>query len=178
MTDVSIRPARADDFDAIAAITNHYITSTAIHFGDTPETADGMRALWRDGQARYPWFVAHDHDGAVIGYAKDAAYRTRAAYAWITEAGLYLAPDRRGGGVGTALYTALLGELRARGFRSVIGGIALPNPRSVALHERLGFTSVGVVKGAGWKFGAWHDVGFWQLALTDDGGPPGAPPGS
>ncbi len=175
-SDVSIRPARADDFDAIAAITNHYITSTAIHFGDAPETADGMRALWRDGRDRYPWFVADD--GAVRGYAKAAAYRTRAAYAWIAEAGLYLAPDRVGAGLGHALYAALIAALRARGFRSVIGGIALPNPRSVALHERLGFAPVGIVKAAGWKHGAWHDVGFWQLALTDDRGPPGAPPGS
>ena len=113
----------------------------------------------------------------VFGYAKAGPYRARAAYAWTAEAGLYLAPDRLGGGVGTALYRALIDALRARGFRSVIGGVALPNPRSEALHARLGFAPVGVVRRAGWKHGAWRDVGFWQLALVDDDAAPAGPPG-
>jgi phosphinothricin acetyltransferase len=167
---VVIRPAIADDFDAIAAITNHYIATTAIHFGDALETGATLRAAWAASD-RHPWLVADD--GGVIGYAKAGAYRARAAYAWTAEVGLYLAPDRVGRGVGTALYRALIDELRARGFRSAIGGIALPNPRSVALHERLGFAPAGVVRAAGWKHGAWHDVGFWQLMLrADDGAPP------
>jgi phosphinothricin acetyltransferase len=154
-----IREPQGDDFDAIAAITNHYIETTAIHFSYEPVTADELRALWRPGA--FPWLVADD--GAnVIGYAKAGTWRDRAAYQWTPEVGLYLAPDARGHGTGTALYTALLAACAARGFRSVIASITLPNPASVALHARLGFVPTGVIRDAGYKLGAWHDVGFFQ----------------
>jgi phosphinothricin acetyltransferase len=45
----------------------------------------------------------------------------------------------------------------------------------VATHERLGFEPVGVFRGAGFKLGRWHDVGFWQLALQEATGPPEPP---
>jgi phosphinothricin acetyltransferase len=157
-----IREAREDDFDAIAAITNHYIETTAIHFSYEPVTAGDLRALWRPGT--FPWLVADDAAG-IIGYAKAGTWRDRAAYKWTPEVGLYLAPDARGRGTGTALYTALLAACAARGFRSVIAGITLPNPASVALHARLGFVPTGVIRDAGYKLGAWHDVGFWQKLL-------------
>jgi phosphinothricin acetyltransferase len=82
--------------------------------------------------------------------------------------------DFRGRGVGAALYTRLLDDLRARGFHSAIGGVTLPNPASVRLHERLGFQPVGVVRQAGHKFGQWLDVGFWQLLLRDGDHQPAA----
>ncbi|MEZ0368470.1 MAG: N-acetyltransferase family protein, partial [Candidatus Sericytochromatia bacterium] len=54
-------------------------------------------------------------------------------------------------------------------------GIALPNPASVGLHEAMGFTPVGVYHQVGYKFGAWHDVGWWQLELQPRPAEP-APP--
>ena len=163
---MSIRLAREDDFVAIAAITNPYIASTAIHFGYEPVTADELAAPWRAGA--YPWLVL-DEDG-VIGYAKAGVWRERAAYRWTAETGIYLAPTAHGRGLGTALYGALLDELAARGFRSVVTGITLPNEASVRLHRRLGFVDVGVVREAGFKLGAWHDVSFWQKRLATAGG--------
>jgi len=163
---MSIRLAREDDFVAIAAITNPYIASTAIHFGYEPVTADELAAPWRAGA--YPWLVL-DEDG-VIGYAKAGVWRERAAYRWTAETGIYLAPTAHGRGLGTALYGALLDELAQRGFRSVVTGITLPNAASVRLHQRLGFVDVGVVREAGFKLGAWHDVSFWQKRLATAGG--------
>lgn len=155
-----IRAPRDDDFDALAAITNHYIATTAIHFGYEPVIAAELR---EQASGRFPWLVA---DGAVvIGYAKAGTWRARDAYQWTCELGLYVAPDARGRGIGTQLYTALLDACAARGFRSAIAGITLPNPASIALHERLGFVSVGVVAEAGFKLGAWHDVAFFQKRL-------------
>lgn len=164
---MTFRPAHADDFAALTAITNHYITTTAIHFAHAPLAPDELLATFREQGAIHPWLVALADDGTVCGYAKAGPFRARAAYRWTTETGIYLAPDRCGRGLGTALYRALLAELRTRGFHTAIGGIALPNDTSVRLHERLGFVHAGTIRDAGWKFERWHDLGFWQLHLAD-----------
>ena len=160
----SIRLVTAGDFAALAAITNHYIRHTAIHFGYEEVHADELQRLWREHEDLYPWLVA-TMDDAVIGYAKAGVFRARDAYRGITETGIYLAAEACGRGHGRPLYERLLATLRAQGFHTAIGGIALPNDVSVALHERLGFTAVGTVRQAGRKFDRWHDVGFWQLML-------------
>jgi L-amino acid N-acyltransferase YncA len=178
-----IRPARADDFAALAAITNHYILATAIHFAYDPITVDELRRLWEHAQERHPWLVAetsspgNDTSGEIVGYAKSGPWRERAAYAWTAEVGLYLAVDARGRGIGTALYSELLAELALRGFRSAVAGITLPNDPSLALHRKLGFEHVGTFTDAGFKHGAWHAVDFWQKRLaTRDDAPQGTPP--
>jgi phosphinothricin acetyltransferase len=167
-----VRLAAPADFEPIAAITNHYIRTSAIHFGHEPVTAAELQQQWREGELRYPWLCA-DHGGRVAGYAKAGPWRTRAAYHWTAETGLYVAHDLRGRGLGRALYGRLLTVLGAQGYRSVVAGATLPNAASVALHEALGFTSCGVVRDAGCKFGCWHDVGFWQLRLRTDDAPGG-----
>lgn len=163
-----IRHARPDDFAAVAAITNHYIERTAIHFGLQPTTAEDQREAWVAMRCRYPYLVACA-DGAVVGYAKAGPWRDRPAYAWTPECGVYVQHDRLGSGLGTALYARLLMILERQGFCSVMAGITLPNAASVRLHERFGFISTGVVRRAGWKFGQWWDVGFWQRDLLPGG---------
>lgn len=162
---MAIRPARDEDFAAITDITNHYITTSSIHFAYEPLAPGELLAMWQGLGDRYPWLVTEE-DGRVLGYAKAGTWRERSAYAWTVETGIYIAPDARGSGLGKPLYVALIAELARRGFRSIVAGITLPNPTSVAMHERLGFTSVGVVREAGFKHGAWHAVGFWQLFLN------------
>lgn len=159
-----IRAAEAGDFATIAAITNHYIAGTAIHFGYQAVSGDELRATWRAAVGTYPWLVT-EQDGAVIAYAKAGEWRSRDAYRWTTEVGIYVEAGRRGGGIGVALYRELLAALAAAGFHSVIGGITLPNPASIALHERCGFVHVGTVREAGFKHDAWHDVAFYQRML-------------
>lgn len=159
---MSIRAVHNADFDAIAAITNHYITTSTIHFGYEPVTAAGLR----DARSpRHP-FLVDERDGRVVAYAKAGVWRERAAYAWTTEVGIYVAPDARRGGIGRPLYIALLEACRDAGFHSAIGGIALPNDASIALHQRLGFEHVGTVRDAGFKNDAWHAVAFYQKVLA------------
>src|SRR5262245_5799884 len=154
-----VRAPRDDDFAAIAEITNHYIATTAIHFAYEPVLASDLLAGWRAWREQYPWLVAEDTgDQRVVGYAKSGVYRERAAYAWTTETAVYVAPAAQRRGIGRALYEPLLGELAARGFRSAIAGIVLPNDASIALHLGCGFVSVGVVREAGYKLARWHDV--------------------
>ena len=162
---VIVREPTADDFDALAALTNHYIATTAVHFAYEPTTAGELRSQWQSARDQFPWFVA-DGDGGPIGYAKAGTWRDRAAYRWTCEVGLYVAPEAIGRRIGTGLYTALLAACAERGFRSVIAGVTLPNPASLALHERLGFVPAGVIAQAGFKHGAWHDVAFFQKLLV------------
>lgn len=172
---MQLRAARDTDFEAIAAITNHYITSTAIHFSYEPVSPTELRTLWAATHVRYPWLVS-ELDGEVVGYAKAGSWRERAAYRWSCEVGVYVAPARRRQGIGLPLYRELLAQCAAAGFRSAIGSITLPNAPSVALHEQLGFVAVGVVTSAGWKLGQWWDVSFWQKPLATGTAPPiGAP---
>jgi len=167
-----LRTPRDDDFAALAAITNHYIATTAVHFAYEPIAEAELSAQWHRDRERLPWWVA-EQGGAVVGYAKAGTWRARAAYCWTTELGLYVAEPERGRGIGRALYAALLDELPRRGFRSAIAGITLPNAASQALHRAFGFVSVGVVEDAGWKHGRWHAVEFWQKRFsTDAAGPP------
>lgn len=163
-----IRLAAEHDFEPIAAITNHYIRHTAVHFGSEDTSGAALRQLWADHLDRYAWLVA-ERRGEIVGYAKAGEFRSRAAYRWSTETGIYLAPAQCGRGHGTPLYRRLLDVLRAQGFHLAIGGITLPNAASVRLHERLGFVHWGTVTQVGRKFDAWHDVGFWQLPLQPAG---------
>lgn len=164
MIHVHTHLAAEPDFHAIAAITNHYIRHTPIHFASEDVSVDELLAAWRSHAGIYPWLVA-EIEGRAIGYAKAGVYRARTAYRWTTETGIYLSPAHLGRGFGPPLYARLLATLRAQGFHAAIGGIALPNEPSVRLHERLGFVHCGTVPRAGRKFVRWHDVGFWHLAL-------------
>jgi L-amino acid N-acyltransferase YncA len=80
---------------------------------------------------------------------------------------VYLAPEAKRHGFGRTLYRNLFDLLRAQGYVNAYAGIALPNAASVGLHEALGFAAVGIYGKVGYKFGAWHDVGWWALRLRD-----------
>jgi L-amino acid N-acyltransferase YncA len=169
-----IRLATADDADDVLAIYGPVVRDTAVSFELEPPSREEMSQRIRSTLERTPWLVAEE-GRPVWGYAYAGPFRARPAYQWTTEAAVYVHPGHRGKGVGRALYTALLAALRSAGYRSVVGGITLPNAASVALHESLGFRPVGAFKAAGFKLGGWHDVGFWQIELRGDE-PPALPP--
>ena len=161
-----IREAKSDDAAAIVAIYNHFIVNTPITFEEQAITPGDMAQRIADVQnSDLPWLVA-EHDGVVIGYAYATKWRVRHAYRYSVESTVYLAPSHAGKGIGTLLYKALLTRLSEQGCHVVIGGIAQPNPASVALHEALGFQQVAKFKEVGFKFGQWVDVGYWQLMLS------------
>lgn len=161
---ISLRPARMDDAAAICAIYNPFVLETSVSFETEPLQPATMAARMAEVMQHYPWLVAEDGEG-VAGYAYASRWRTRHAYARTAETTVYLRADVTGSGIGRPLYSALLDELRRRDFHVALGCIALPNPRSVAFHERCGFEKVAHFSQVGRKFGQWVDVGFWQKRL-------------
>jgi L-amino acid N-acyltransferase YncA len=159
-----IRTATAADAGAIAAIYNHYVTSTTITFEEEAVTQADMASRIASVSAQLPWYV-YEHDGAVTGYAYATPWRVRSAYRFSVETTVYVAPGCARQGIGRQLYSALIDALRCRGIQVVLGGIAQPNPASVALHETLGFEKVAHFKRVGRKFEQWIDVGYWELQL-------------
>jgi phosphinothricin acetyltransferase len=160
---VMIRAATDDDSHAIAAIYNHFIANTHVTFETEAITASEMARRITENSP-LPWLVA-EGPGGILGYAYASKWRVRHAYRFSAETTVYLRDDATGQGLGTRLYDKLLRNLRDRGFHSAIGGIALPNQASVALHEKLGFVECARFKEVGFKFDTWVDVGYWQLLL-------------
>jgi len=160
--DATIRVAEAEDGVALARIYNHYIATTVVTFEESAVSAADMSARVAEiGAAKLPWLVAQSRDG-VNGFAYASGWKGRCAYRYSVESTVYLEPAAVGRGLGMALYSTLLARLQELGCHAVIGGIALPNPASVALHEKLWMRKVAHFAEVGFKFGRWVDVGYWQ----------------
>jgi phosphinothricin acetyltransferase len=171
---VQIRPADPSrDAAACAAIYDPYVRDTAISFeASPPHPAEIAARIERFHQ----WLVAED-SSEVVGFAYGCPHRERAAYRWAADVSVYVAREHHRRGIGRALYGALLPALANRGLHIACAGVTLPNDASVALHESLGFTPVGIYRRIGYKLGSWWDVGWWQLSLREpDGDAPPAEP--
>jgi L-amino acid N-acyltransferase YncA len=159
-----IRPATSEDAPEICAIYNPYVKDTTITFEEQEVSVDEMRQRIADVSQNWPWLVC-ELEGGIAGYAYATRWRARAAYRHSVESTIYMSPSSHRRGLGCMLYTELIARLRSLGARRVMGGIALPNPPSVTLHEKLGFKKVARFEEVGRKCGRWIDVGYWQLSL-------------
>jgi phosphinothricin acetyltransferase len=162
---VKIRAAESSDSDTLAEIYNHYVLGTVVTFEENP--ISGAEMEQRIGAVRsstLPWLVA-EKDGRVVGYAYASPWRTRSAYRFSVEVTVYLAEDCARCGIGSMLYGELLSILHGLGAHAVMGGIALPNDASVALHQKFGFKKVAHFQEVGFKFNQWIDVGYWERVL-------------
>lgn len=163
--DAAIRAATAADAAALARIYNYYVADTIVTFEETPLTAADMAArLAESGALALPWLVAQTGAG-VQGYAYASRWKGRCAYRHSVEVTVYIEHEAVGRGLGTQLYAGLFAELARGPCHVAIGGIALPNEASVALHEKFGLRKVAHFSEVGYKFGRWLDVGYWQLVL-------------
>ena len=159
----------------VASIYRPSVESGLASFEEVAPGADEIAIRIRSTLARTPWLVAEDDEGALIGYAYGGTHHERPGYRWAVNISVYVAESARGHGVGRRLYDELLGILRRQGFVNVYAGITLPNPASVALHEAIGMQRIGVYERVGFKLGAWHDVAWYGLRLTDPAGVPPEP---
>ena len=157
-----IRAATQSDAAALADIYNPYILETTVTFEEAAiGPADMAERIAEADGAGLPFLLADARD-VPIGFAYASKWKGRCAYRHSAEVTVYVGRDHWRCGVGTMLYTRLLDLLQRAGFHAAIGGIALPNESSIALHERLGFTKVAQFREVGFKFNRWIDVGYWQ----------------
>jgi phosphinothricin acetyltransferase len=172
-----IRHASPDDAAGCLEIYSPFADETAISFEDhAPSLADFRHRIERVGRT-HAFLVAEDSD-RIAGFAYAGVHRERPAYRWACEVSVYLGDRYRGRGLGRALYEPLFALLEAQGYRTLLAGISMPNPASVALHTSLGFEEVGLYRRIGWKAGAWRDVIWLALQLgpeTHETQPPRSP---
>ena len=169
-----VRPARAVDAAACAALYAPYVTGTAITFEAAPPSEAEMAQRIAHVARAHAWLVLED-GGRVVGYAYAGPFNVRAAYRWACEVSVYLELGRRRTGGGRMLYEALLAVLEERGYRVAVAGMTLPNDASVGLHRAMGFEPVGTFRRIGYKHGAWHDVAWTQRELLAGDEPPAEP---
>ncbi|MEA5462578.1 GNAT family N-acetyltransferase [Leptothoe sp. PORK10 BA2] len=162
-----IRLPQATDLAPLTELYNHYILNTTITFDIEPYTLDQRRDRWwchYEHQGRHRLLVA-EQDQVVVGYATSSQFRTKAAYDTSVETSIYLSPKAQGQGLGTQLYQALFQSLAAEDVHRAYAGITLPNVASIALHQKLGFYSVGRYAEVGRKFGQYWDVEWFEKKL-------------
>ena len=165
------RPACPQDAARLAEIYAPYVADTAITFATVPLTEkDFLHKM----ESPYPFLVAEEN-GVVQGYAYAAQFREKEAYRLDVELSIYLPPDARGRGLGAALMERLLERIRRQGYLNAYSCITLPNPASIALHERFGFRQIGLFEKSGYKLGRWHDVVWLALPLGSFDGAPAEP---
>jgi putative acetyltransferase len=161
---ISVDLAAEGDVPAMLALSNWAASATPANFATAPESLIEWLDSWRKTSPAYPWLVAR-RGSEVAGFVKASPHRARGAYQWTTEVTVYVDPERHRSGIGKRLYRHLVPVLRRQGYVTLLAGITPPNAPSERLHAALGFQPCGTYHRAGWKFGKWHDVGYWELHL-------------
>jgi phosphinothricin acetyltransferase len=163
---VNVRPATENDLEAINGIYNHYVAETHVTFDDEPMTMEARREWFSHyaAKGRHRVLVAAEGD-TVIGYASSSRFRPKPGYLTSVETSIYLVPDAIGRGAGAQLYAELFKAIAGEDLHRAYAGIALPNPASIALHEKFGFKRVALFSEQGRKFGRYWDVAWFEKPL-------------
>lgn len=160
-----IRSATPSDAEAICTIYNHYVLNTHHNFEEEAVPVHEMEERIRTVLEKHHWLV-FESGGKITGYAYAGAWKSRCSYRFSVETTVYVAQGHAGQGIGSALYEALLARLQGTDVHAAIGGIALPNEASIALHEKFGFEKVAQFREVGYKFNRWIDVGYWEKVFS------------
>jgi len=163
---VRIRSAEPSDAGALTEIYNHYILNGAITFDIEPISVAARREWMSHYAPTGPHrLLVAENDGRVAGHASSSKFRDKAAYRTSVETSIYLHPDCVGKGIGRRLYQALFDALASEDLHRAYAGVTLPNPASVALHEKLGFVPLGLYREVGRKFDRYWSVRWFERPL-------------
>jgi phosphinothricin acetyltransferase len=161
-----VRPCATQDLAAISAIYGHHVTHGSGSFEIDPPSQTDMTARFEAIQHQgLPWLVA-ERDAQVLGFAYAGPFRPRAGFRFLVEDSVYVHPEASGQGLGIALLAELIRLCTALGKRQMLAVIGdSGNTGSWALHRRLGFEQVGILRGSGRKHGRWLDTVLMQRSL-------------
>lgn len=150
---------------AILEILNDAITNSTALYDYRPRTMESMASWFAAKKAgNYPVIGIVDGD-SFLGFASYGAFRAWPAYKYTVEHSVYVQAANRATGLGKLLLQELISSAKADGYHCLVGGIDVHNAASIALHERFGFCHAGTIRQAGFKFGRWLDLAFYQLLL-------------
>jgi phosphinothricin acetyltransferase len=179
---LGVRPGEWADLEGVLEVYNHYVRSSSATFELAPVGAEERAPWMREhlGGGRHRLFVGIDDRGRVAGWATTSAFRPRAAYSTTVESSIYVRPGLEGRGLGFRLYSALFESIQGEDIERIVAGMTVPNPASLALHLRMGFSRVGTFSRVGRKFGRFWDVSWFErplrLGRAEDSPPgPGGP---
>ena len=167
MSGVSLRAAQVSDAEAIAVIYNYEVETSTATFDLVPRSIEAQREWITVRSGAFSALVADDSAAGVIGFAALSTYRDRAGYRTTVENSVYVHRDYQRRGIGRLLLGALLETARDSGFHTVIARIDSQSSGSLALHESLGFVTVGIERQIGRKFGRWLDSVIMQKMLAE-----------
>lgn len=161
-----LRRAEESDLPEILEIYNDAIIHTTAVYAYEPQSLENRLDWFRDKQEHgYPILVVED-GGHVRGFATYGPFRTWPAYQYSIEHSVYVHKDYRGKGAGKLLLREIINLAETNGYATLIAGIDAANDASIGLHRSLGFTYSGTIRRAGYKFGKWLDLTFYQLDLS------------
>ncbi|MBW3096736.1 GNAT family N-acetyltransferase [Pseudohoeflea coraliihabitans] len=162
---MQIRDARETDLGAITAIYADSVDHGVATYELSAPGQNEMQARYQNTVKHgYPYLAA-EQEGQILGFAYAGAFRTRPAYNWICEDSIYLAPEARGKGVGSALLASLIERCTEKGLRQMIAVIGGAHPASIAVHHKAGFAETGRLAATGFKHGRWLDTVFMSKPL-------------
>ena len=168
MGEITIRPARRDDAEAIRDIYNHEVTHTTATFDLVPRSLAEQEAWLAARTGAFAVVVATDGpSGPVVGFASLSPYKARAAYRTTVEDSIYVRRDAHGRGIGRTLLTHVVDVAEASGFHSVMARIEASGEASRALHAACGFQLVGIEREVGRKFNRWLSVAVMQCVVHE-----------
>ncbi len=152
---------------AILEILNDAIVSSTALYDYVPRPPASMRGWFEAKRAgNFPVWGALDEHGTLLGFATYGSFRAWPAYKYTAEHSVYVAQAARGSGVGQRLMQRLIASAEEQQLHVLVGGIDAQNAASIAFHQKLGFVHAGTIEQAGFKFGRWLDLAFYQLRLV------------
>jgi L-amino acid N-acyltransferase YncA len=162
---MKLRNINIEDANSVLDIYSPFIRESSVTFENDIPTAKDFRQRIIDYTKKFPWLIAEEDTGTLVGYAYASTYRERKAYQWVVESSIYIHKDYKRKNIGKILYSKLFSILKLQGIYKVFAVITLPNPASISFHESIGFQKFTTYHDIGYKLGKWCDVGWWELVL-------------
>jgi L-amino acid N-acyltransferase len=153
--------------EPILAIFNDAIINSTALYDYKPRTLEMMTA-WFEAKlkGKYPVIGIENDSGELMGFGSYGTFRAWPAYKYSVEHSVYVDARFRGRGLGKRVLQEIIAAAQKQGYHVLVGGIDATNSVSIRLHESLGFSFCGTIRQAGFKFGRWLDLSFYQLILS------------